>query len=61
MPRKTQVRETKNEKLWGMFIPAGLFVGMGIGILFDRFIAGLFLGLGIGFVLALLGRIATRK
>lgn len=35
----------------GLFIPAGLLVGMGIGFL-TNFIAGLFIGLGAGFVVA---------
>jgi uncharacterized membrane protein len=37
----------------GLAIPAGLFVGMGIGLIFDNFIAWLFIGLGIGFIAAL--------
>jgi len=34
----------------GLFIPAGLFIGMGFGFLIDKLVAGLFLGLGLGFV-----------
>jgi hypothetical protein len=34
----------------GLFIPAGLFVGMGIGFLINNIAAGIFGGLGIGFV-----------
>ncbi|MFC4736231.1 hypothetical protein ACFO4L_06475 [Bacillus daqingensis] len=34
----------------GLFIPGGLFIGMGIGLLFDRPDVGLFIGLGIGFM-----------
>jgi len=33
----------------GIFIPAGLFIGMGIGWLVDYMVAGLFIGLGAGF------------
>jgi len=35
----------------GIFIPAGLFIGMGIGFLTDQLISGLFIGLGAGFAL----------
>jgi uncharacterized membrane protein len=32
------------------FIAAGLFIGMGIGMIFDALVVGLFLGLGAGFL-----------
>ncbi len=35
----------------GLFIPAGLFVGMGVGFLIDNFVGPMFIGLGVGFVL----------
>ena len=34
----------------GLFIPAGLFIGMGIGFLTNQLVAGMFIGLGAGFV-----------
>lgn len=34
-----------------MFIPAGLFVGIGFGFLFGNLPAGVFIGLGVGFAL----------
>ncbi len=43
-------RFDKKNRLGGLFIPAGLFLGMGFGFLIDNFVAGLFLGLGLGFV-----------
>jgi hypothetical protein len=39
----------KNKEMGGLFIPAGLFIGMGFGFLYDNFTAGLFIGLGAGF------------
>jgi len=33
-----------------LFIPAGLFLGMGAGFLTGQLVAGLFLGLGAGFL-----------
>jgi hypothetical protein len=43
----------KNKKKWevsGLFIPAGLFIGMGIGWVLGYLIQGLFIGLGVGFL-----------
>lgn len=33
----------------GIFIPAGLFLGFGIGFLTDNLVAWMFIGLGVGF------------
>jgi len=41
----------RKEKDAGIFIPGGLFVGMGAGFLYGNLPAGLFLGLGLGFIL----------
>lgn len=35
----------------GLFIPAGLFIGFGLGFVFNNVPAGIFGGLGIGFLL----------
>jgi len=34
----------------GVAVPAGLFIGMGIGFLVDELVAGMFIGLGGGFL-----------
>jgi len=34
----------------GIFVPAGLFIGMGLGFVYNHLVAGLFIGLGAGFV-----------
>jgi hypothetical protein len=39
----------KGKDMGGLFIPAGLFVGMGFGFMYDNLVAGLFIGLGAGF------------
>jgi len=52
----TQSEEQKNR--WGttgVAIPAGLFIGMGVGFLIDNITAGIFLGLGGGFLVMLIG------
>ena len=39
----------KGKDMGGLFIPAGLFIGMGFGFIYNNLIAGLFIGLGAGF------------
>lgn len=44
----------KKEMRWaaaGICIPAGLFIGMGVGFATNELVAGLFIGLGGGFTL----------
>jgi hypothetical protein len=43
------VKKKKDKDMGGLFIPAGLFIGMGFGFIYDNLIAGLFIGLGAGF------------
>jgi len=45
------MKKYKERDVAGLFIPAGIFIGMGIGFLVDNIVAGLFIGLGGGFVL----------
>jgi len=48
----------EQKKQWGITgvaIPAGLFIGMGIGFLIGNITAGIFLGLGSGFLVMLIG------
>jgi hypothetical protein len=35
----------------GLFIPAGLFLGFGLGFVFGNIPAGIFLGMGAGFLM----------
>ena len=52
----TQSEETKKQwGITGVAIPAGLFIGMGIGFLINNITAGIFLGLGGGFLAMLIG------
>lgn len=47
-----EIKEKKDKKgIAGVFIPAGLFIGMGIGFLTDNLVPGMFIGLGAGFAL----------
>jgi hypothetical protein len=45
------MEEQKKENGAGLFIPAGLFLGFGLGFVFDNLPAGMFGGLGVGFFL----------
>ena len=47
----------KQKGLTGLAIPAGLFIGMGIGFAVDQLVAGLFIGLGAGFLIMIILRI----
>jgi hypothetical protein len=51
MKKKKEV-EHKNhcEDNTGLFIPAGLFIGLGIGGIYGHWLAGPLLGLGLGFL-----------
>jgi len=54
----TQSEQPKKQKgITGLAIPAGLFIGMGVGFLVNNIIAGIFLGLGGGFLIMLIMRI----
>ena len=52
--------ESKKKKgISGLFIPAGIFIGMGVGFATDELVAGLFIGLGAGFIVAAIVRWKT--
>lgn len=55
----------KYKKGWdisGVFVPAGLFIGMGVGWALGHMVPGLLAGLGVGFLLmAVAQMIYTRK
>ena len=50
-------RDRKNkEDSAGLFIPAGLFLGFGLGFVYGNIPAGIFLGLGAGFTMFAVAR-----
>jgi len=49
MAEKKQKKEKNGAA--GLFIPAGLFIGFGIGFIINNIPAGMFAGLGFGFLL----------
>jgi len=53
---KESEKPKKHKGVSGVAIPAGLFIGMGIGFALDELVAGLFIGLGAGFLIMLIAR-----
>ena len=52
MSEEAKEPKKDNRKTYGgVFIPAGLFIGMGIGWALGYLVQGLFVGLGVGFLL----------
>ena len=51
----------KKERTAALFIPAGLFIGMGVGFLVDSFVAWMYIGLGVGFLLFGLFEVLRKK
>ena len=47
---KKIVRKTRKEDNSGLFVPAGLFLGIGFGFLVGQIVAGTMIGLGAGFL-----------
>ena len=47
----------KKQDISGLFIPAGLFIGMGIGFLNGQLVASMFIGLGAGFLGMIIGKL----
>ncbi len=52
--------QKKQWNITGVAIPAGLFIGMGVGFLVDNITAGIFLGLGGGFLAMMIGMLILR-
>ncbi len=46
-----ELKKDKRKSAGGLFIPAGLFIGMGIGWALGYLVQGMFIGLGVGFLL----------
>ena len=55
-------KEKKDKRgISAVFIPAGLFIGMGIGFLTDKLVAGMYIGLGVGFLLFVISFLLIKK
>ena len=52
-----ETEESKKKKeIAGLLIPAGLFIGMGIGLAIGYLVPGLLIGLGVGFAAMAIAR-----
>lgn len=51
----------KKEDFAGFAVPAGLFIGMGLGFLYGQFLPGLFIGLGVGFLAMMIIKLLKKK
>ena len=54
----------ESKKRWeagGLFIPAGLFIGMGVGWALGYLVQGLLIGLGVGFLGLAIARLMPEK
>ncbi len=62
MAKKKTVKKTKEEDdRSGLFVPAGILMGMGFGFAFGNLVAGLFIGLGAGFLAMALVQYFVKK
>lgn len=61
MADEQQDQSRKGWEAAGVAVPAGLFIGMGVGWIFDEMLPGLFIGLGVGMLaMAIIRLIAGR-
>jgi len=51
----------RNWSISGLFIPAGLFIGMGIGWALGFLVQGLLIGLGVGFLAMAIVRLMYKR
>ena len=57
-----RVSKKEHKEAWGgLFIPAGLFIGLGLGFLYGKIVEGIFIGLGVGFALFAILSLFNRK
>ncbi|MDD4878748.1 MAG: hypothetical protein PHO02_07010 [Candidatus Nanoarchaeia archaeon] len=53
--------QKKKDNAAGLFIPAGFFLGFGVGFAVDNIPAGMFVGLGAGFFMYAIANYMSRK
>jgi hypothetical protein len=51
----------KNERYSSFIVPAGILIGLGIGLLVDYLLSGFFVGLGLGLICSELFRLVERS
>lgn len=58
---KEKDKSKKNLEIAGTLVPAGLFIGMGIGWVLGYLVQGLLIGLGTGFLAMAIARFMFNK
>ena len=58
---KEKEKSKKNWEIAGTLVPAGLFIGMGVGWALDHLVQGLLIGLGCGFLAMAVMRFVLNK
>ncbi len=56
----SEEKKGSRKKASALFIPAGLFIGMGIGWVLDSLVQGMFIGLGAGFLIFAIVMVTAR-
>jgi len=57
-----EIKEKKDKRgITALFIPGGLFIGMGIGFLTNNLVPGMYIGLGVGFILFVISFLLIKK
>ena len=59
-PKRRGKKEDKRDMAF-IAIPAGLFIGMGLGFIYGNFVGFMMLGLGAGFLLGMILRLTLPK
>jgi polyferredoxin len=59
--KKRIVEKRRKEESGALFIPAGIFLGLGFGFLYNDLVAGLFIGMGVGFILFAITALLKRR
>ena len=59
--KKVNSEKAKKEDKGALFIPAGLFLGMGFGFFTEQLVPGIFFGLGLGFLLFAIVNLLKKK
>jgi hypothetical protein len=55
-----ETKRSKRKGASGIFVPAGLLIGMGVGFATDSLVSGMFVGLGVGLFLFALVMVSMR-
>ena len=54
-------KKRKEDAKSGHFVLAGLFLGMGLGFLYNKITVGIFLGLGFGFLFSAVSQVLKKN